>query len=87
MSDLANWQCKCGKGPSMDHSVGGYCSGRLIIEALESELSRVKEELNNHKDFIYGQYREYWEFGFETDEQKNKQYVYDQIIAQVMGWA
>ncbi len=41
----ANWKCKCGRGPSLEHSIGGYCEARLIIERLENALSIAGEAL------------------------------------------
>jgi hypothetical protein len=42
----ANWKCKCGRGPSIDHGVGEYCSGRIVIENLEHQLALAREGLH-----------------------------------------
>lgn len=52
---LQNWRCKCGRPPSMEHQVGGFCEGKNIIERYEKALAIAWEALSknveyNHRD-------------------------------------
>ena len=38
---LQNWRCVCGRGPSIEHQVNGYCSGKEVINRLQKELDGV----------------------------------------------
>lgn len=50
---LANWKCKCGRGPSIEHPVNGYCVSKPIIEDLETQLAKAKAELEVQREGGY----------------------------------